>query len=190
VSSYSTVHGGEVRSRGEIGRRTRGGGAHREAAAAAMAAQLAVRSGRGVDVGADEWSTTRGGIAQGELRGRRGRNGRGGIGRRPFSGRRHVSEERDGWGVRSARGHVKEEEGGLATACARAGRPGHERVWSGGGSPGTATSDHAQGRQGKREKGERVGEAGRWASPWSGSRLSAKERERRGENGRWAPGCG
>jgi hypothetical protein len=35
ASSYSIVHRGEVRSRGEIGRRTRGGRAHRVAAVAA-----------------------------------------------------------------------------------------------------------------------------------------------------------
>jgi hypothetical protein len=46
VSSYSTVHGGEVRSRGEIRRRTRGGGAHREATAAVMVAWLAAWSGQ------------------------------------------------------------------------------------------------------------------------------------------------
>jgi O6-methylguanine-DNA--protein-cysteine methyltransferase len=45
VSSCSTVHGGEVRSRGDIARRTREGRAQREAVAAAMAAWLAVRSG-------------------------------------------------------------------------------------------------------------------------------------------------
>jgi hypothetical protein len=73
-------------------------------------------------------------------------------------------------GVRSARGHVK-EEGGLATACAQAGGPEHERVRSGGGSPGTAMPGRVQGRQRKREKGERAREAGRWADPWSGSRL-------------------
>jgi hypothetical protein len=67
VSSCSTIHGGEVRTRGEIGRRTRGGGAHREAVTAAMVARLAARSGRDVDVGADERSTTRGGTARGAL---------------------------------------------------------------------------------------------------------------------------
>jgi alkylhydroperoxidase family enzyme len=51
----------EGRTRGEIGWRTRAGEAHREAAAVAMAAQLAVRSGRGVDAGAYEQSTARGG---------------------------------------------------------------------------------------------------------------------------------
>jgi hypothetical protein len=59
-------------SRGEIGRRTRGGGAHHEATAAAMAAQLAARSGRGVDAGTDERSTARGGTVRGALRGKRG----------------------------------------------------------------------------------------------------------------------
>jgi hypothetical protein len=72
---------------------------------------------------------------------------------------------------------VKEEEGGLAMACARAGGPGNERVRSGSGNPGTVASGHAWGRQGKREKGERAGEAGWWASLWSGSRLLVKERE-------------
>jgi hypothetical protein len=67
VSSCSTVHGGEVRSRGEIGRRTQGGGAHREAVAAVMAAQLATRSSRGVDAGVDERSMARGGTARGSL---------------------------------------------------------------------------------------------------------------------------
>jgi hypothetical protein len=72
VGSSSTVHGEEVTSRGEIGRRTRGGGAHREAAAATMTARLAARSGRGMDVGVDERSTVRGGLARGALRGMRG----------------------------------------------------------------------------------------------------------------------
>jgi hypothetical protein len=116
---------------------------------------------------------------------RRGRNGRGGIGRHPFSGRWHASEERDG-GVRSARGHVK-EEGGLAMARARAGGPGHEHVWSDGGSPGTTAPGRARGRQGKREKRERVGEAGRWAGTWSESCLLVKERERGRE---WQVGPG
>jgi hypothetical protein len=61
-----------VKSRGEIGRRTRGDGAHCEAAAAAMAARLAVRRGRGIDAGTDERSTVRGGTARGVLRGKRG----------------------------------------------------------------------------------------------------------------------
>jgi hypothetical protein len=67
VSSCNTVHGGEVRSIGEVRRRTRGGGAHGEAAAVAMAAWLAARSGRGVDAGMDERSTMRVGMAQGAL---------------------------------------------------------------------------------------------------------------------------
>jgi hypothetical protein len=54
-----------------------------------------------------------------------------------------MSEERDGGGVWSARGHVKEEEGGLATARDRAGDPEHERVRSGGGSLGTAAPGRA-----------------------------------------------
>jgi hypothetical protein len=62
ASSCSTVHGGEVRSRGEIGRRTRGGGAHREAAVVAMVAQLAARSGQGEHAGVDERSTVRGAL--------------------------------------------------------------------------------------------------------------------------------
>jgi hypothetical protein len=45
VSSCSTVHGGVVRSRGDIARRTREGRAQREVVAAAMVAWLAVRSG-------------------------------------------------------------------------------------------------------------------------------------------------
>jgi hypothetical protein len=90
-----------------------------------------------------------------------------------------------GMGVRSAHGHVK--EGGLAMARARAGGPGHEHVRSGGGSPRTAAPGRTRGRQGKREKGERTGKAGRWAGPWSGSRLSTKEIERGRE---WQVGTG
>jgi hypothetical protein len=40
---------------------------------------------------------------------------------------------------------------------------------SGGGGPGTAVPGRAWGRQGKREKGERGGEAGRWVGLWSGA---------------------
>jgi hypothetical protein len=72
VSSCSTVHGEEVRSRGKIGWRTRGGGAHREVAAATMAARLAARSGRGMDAGANERSMMRGGMARGVPRGKGG----------------------------------------------------------------------------------------------------------------------
>jgi hypothetical protein len=61
-----------VRSRGEIRRRTRGGGAHREAAAVAMVARLAARSGRGMDAGMDERSMMRGGTTRCVLRGKRG----------------------------------------------------------------------------------------------------------------------
>jgi hypothetical protein len=89
----------------------------------------------------------------------------GGVARCPFSGRRHVIEERNGRGVWSVCGHVK-EEGGLATACAQARGPGHERVQSGGGSLRTAAPDRARGRQGKREREGR----GRWR-PMSGDDL-------------------
>jgi hypothetical protein len=72
VSSCSTVYGGEVRSRGEIGWRTRGGGAHCEATTTAMAARLAARSSRGMDASTDEWSTEMGGTARDVLRRKRG----------------------------------------------------------------------------------------------------------------------
>jgi hypothetical protein len=80
-----------------------------------MAARLAARSGRGVDVGADEWSTARGGTARGALRGKRGGGDETGTvasGGAPLvaSGTR-VRRGMGGGGFQSARGHVKEEEG-------------------------------------------------------------------------------
>jgi hypothetical protein len=48
---HCTWRGGEEQR--EIGRRTWGGGAHREAAATAMVARLVARSGRGMDAGVD-----------------------------------------------------------------------------------------------------------------------------------------
>jgi hypothetical protein len=94
---------------------------------------------------------------------RRGKKrGGGGVTRRPFSGRRHAREERDGGGgpvgVRPREGGG----GGLAMAHARAGGLGHERVRSGGGNPGTAAPCCARGRQGKRERRARVGETDEW----------------------------
>jgi hypothetical protein len=86
-SSCSTIHRGYVRSGGRFGRRTQGGGAHHEAAVAAMAAQQAARSGHGVGAGADERSKVRGGMPHGALRGKNGggdETGRGGIRRCPF----------------------------------------------------------------------------------------------------------
>jgi hypothetical protein len=150
VSSFSTVHGGEVRSKGEIGRRTRGGRAHCEATVAAMAARLAARSGRGVDVGADEWSTARGGTARGALRGKGGGGDETGTvasGGAPLvaSGTR-VRRGMGGGGVPVGARTREGGGGGLATARARAGGPEHEHVRSGG--------------------------------LLSGSRLSAKKRER------------
>jgi hypothetical protein len=76
----------------------------------------------------------------------------GGSARRPFSGRRHAREEGDGGWVRSARGHMK-VEGGLAAARARAGGPGHEQVWSGGGSPGTRRRVARRGGRGREREG-------------------------------------
>jgi hypothetical protein len=60
-----------VRSGGGFGQRTR----------------QATRSGRGMDASADERSKVRGGAARGgsvRKKRRRGRNGRDGVGRRPF----------------------------------------------------------------------------------------------------------
>jgi hypothetical protein len=79
-----------------------------------------------------------------------------GVARRPFSGQRHAR----GGGPVGAR--PREGGGGLATACPRAGRPGHECVRSGGGSPGTAAPGHARGRQGKRERWARARETDKW----------------------------
>jgi hypothetical protein len=87
-----------VKSRGKIGQRTRGGGAHRKAAAAAMVARLAVRSCRGIDAGTDERSTVRGMMARGVLRGKRGggdATGAAALGDTPFKW--HV-ENRGGGG--------------------------------------------------------------------------------------------
>jgi hypothetical protein len=86
TSSYNIVHRGAVRSGGVFGRRTRGGGAHREVATTAMVARQAARSGRGMDTGADERSKAWGGTARRALRGKteEGTNGHGGVGRCPF----------------------------------------------------------------------------------------------------------
>jgi hypothetical protein len=70
-----------------LGQRTQGGGSHHEAVAAAMVAQQAARSGRGVGAGTNERSKERGRMAHGALRGRNGvgdEMGNGIIGRRPF----------------------------------------------------------------------------------------------------------
>jgi hypothetical protein len=98
-----------------------------------------------------------------------------GVPLHPFSGRRHVREERDGGPVGA---RPRGGGGRLATMRARAGGPDTSGVRSGGGSPRTAALGHTRGRQGKREKGEKAG------APMSGPARrvepSCREREKMG----------
>jgi hypothetical protein len=97
------------------------------------------------------------------------------------------------------------KRGVLAMTRARAGGPDMSGTGSGSGSPGTAAPCHAQGRQGKREKGESGGrlaggpahgvrpaaerKGGRshcgWTGPEERAQLARKEREKAAMRSLW-----
>jgi hypothetical protein len=122
-----------VRVEGRFGRRTRGGRAHREAVAVAMAVRQVARRGRGVGTGADERSKARGGMTHGALRGKNGGGDETGRGGDLFK-RRH-REQKGGSRIGVRVGQEKKGEGGYGTVGSVSGGAISQIGESGGAQP-------------------------------------------------------
>jgi hypothetical protein len=117
-----------------------------------------------------------------------------GVPLHPFSGRRHVREERDGGPVGA---RPRGGGGGLATMRARAGGPGHERCAVGRWQPEDGGAGSHAGEAREEREGRESGGADEWVGPKGGAQLQReredgreKERPTGGTDSGWDPLAG